>query len=94
MKGESKSQAHLTVPEYQIPFGYPSPGDYCSLPPENRASFESLVIIPDEGHSSGPDENVTDDIVLGSDRDHPIDMRGSGVQIFFCVLTTLLMIFI
>ena len=75
MKGESKSQAHLTVPEYQIPFGYPSP--------ENRASFESLAIIPDEGHSSGPDENVTDDIVLGSDRDHPIDMRGSRVQIFF-----------
>lgn len=56
MKGEMKSQAHSTVPEYQVPFGVPSPGESCS-------SFESLAT--DEGHSPGPDEN-TDDIVLPS----------------------------
>lgn len=69
MKGEMKSQAHSTVPEYQVPFGYPSPGEPGSLSPENRASFESVATIPDEGHSSGPDEN-TDDIVSPSNSDH------------------------
>ena len=64
-----KSQAHSTVPEYQVPFSYPSRGESCSLSLENRASFESLATIPDEGHSSGPDEN-TDDIVLPSNSDH------------------------
>ena len=69
MKGEMKAQVHSTVPEYQVPFGCPSPGESCSPSPENRASFESLATIPDEGHSSGPDEN-TDDIVLPSNTDH------------------------
>ena len=70
MQDELKSQAHSTVPEYQVPFVYPSPGDSCSLSPENRASFENLAIIPDEGHSSDPDENVPDNIILPSNPDH------------------------
>jgi hypothetical protein len=69
MKGEMKSQAHSTDPEFQVPFGYPSPGESYSLSPENGASFESLATFPDEGHSSGPDEN-TDDIVLPSNSAH------------------------